>query len=208
MTPEHVRCPPPRRRPLATSRSSTACNVPLHGHDQLLLQVARSGCADAFTALFNHFGPRVEAYLRRLGTPPVQAEDLAQDVMMTVWQRAMQFNDERAPVAAWIFAIARNRLIDVQRRSGREKVVLDQNTLAVATEGEAEEALYLSELERHLRAAIATLPREQNELLRQGYYEDKSQSALADEHHLPLGTIKSRQRLALAKLRRLLSELQ
>jgi RNA polymerase sigma-70 factor (ECF subfamily) len=207
MTPDHERCPPCRRR-LAAARPSASRNAAPHGHDRLLLQVARSGCATAFTALYSHFGPRVEAYLRRLGALPAQAEDLAQDVMMAVWQRAVQFDDERAPVAAWIFAIARNRMIDVQRRSGREKIVLDQTALAVATEDEAEEALYLSELERHLRAAIATLPREQNELLRQGYYEDKSQSALADEHRLPLGTIKSRQRLALAKLRRLLVELQ
>lgn len=175
---------------------------------QLLLEVARGGCADAFATLFSHFAPRIEAYLRRLGAQPAQAEDLAQDVMMTVWQRAVQFDDERAPVAAWIFAIARNRLIDVQRRSGREKVVLDQSAVVEYTEGEAEEVLYLNEIERHLRHAMTALPREQTELLRQGYYEDKSQSTLADEHQLPLGTIKSRQRLALAKLRRLLVELQ
>jgi RNA polymerase sigma-70 factor (ECF subfamily) len=205
MTPDHERCPPCQRR-LATARPSTFRDATPHGHDQLLLKVAGSGSAAAFTALYNHFGPRVEAYLRRLGAPPAQAEDLVQDVMMAVWQRAVQFDNERAPVAAWIFAIARNRLIDVQRRSGREKVVLDQTELATADE--IEEALYLGELERHLRAAIANLPREQNELLRQGYYEDKSQSALAQEHQLPLGTIKSRQRLALAKLRRLLVELQ
>lgn len=191
-----------QRVPVPTGNSSQA------PFDQLLLEVARNGCGDAFAQLFSHFGPRIEAYLRRLGAQPAQAEDLAQDVMMTVWQRAVQFDQERAPVGAWIFAIARNRLIDVQRRSGREKVVLDQSSVADATEGEAEEALYLSELERHLRQAMTALPREQTELLRQGYYEDKSQSALADEHRLPLGTIKSRQRLALAKLRRLLVELQ
>ena len=191
-----------QRAPAPTGNSSHA------PFDQLLLEVARNGCGEAFARLFSHFGPRIEAYLRRLGAQPAQAEDLAQDVMMTVWQRAVQFDQERAPVGAWIFAIARNRLIDVQRRSGREKVILDQSSVVDVTEGEAEEALYLSELERHLRQAMTALPREQTELLRQGYYEDKSQSALADEHRLPLGTIKSRQRLALAKLRRLLVELQ
>jgi RNA polymerase sigma-70 factor (ECF subfamily) len=196
------------QRALAQSVPAPPGNSSQAPLDQLLLQVARNGCADAFARLFSHFGPRIEAYLRRLGAHPAQAEDLAQDVMMTVWQRAVQFDQERAPVSAWIFAIARNRLIDVQRRSGREKVVLDQSSVADATEGEAEEALYLSELERHLRQAMTALPREQTELLRQGYYEDKSQSALADEYRLPLGTIKSRQRLALAKLRRLLVELQ
>jgi RNA polymerase sigma-70 factor (ECF subfamily) len=188
--------------PVSTGNSSQA------PFDQLLLQVARNRCADAFATLFSHFGPRIEAYLRRLGAQPAQAEDLAQDVMMTVWQRAVQFDQERAPVGAWIFAIARNRLIDVQRRNGREKVVLDQPSVADVIEGKAEEALYLNEIERHLRKAMTALPHEQTVLLRQGYYEDKSQSTLADEHRLPLGTIKSRQRLALAKLRRLLVELQ
>lgn len=198
----------PDQRSLAAQIPVASRTSSQGSYEQLLVEVARSGCENAFAALFSHFGPRVEAYLRRLGAQPAQAEDVAQDVMMTVWQRAVQFDDERAPVAAWIFAIARNRLIDVQRRSGREQVILDQSVVADVTEGEAEEALYLSELERNLRTAMSALPREQTELLRQGYYEDKSQSTLADEHQLPLGTIKSRQRLALAKLRRLLVELQ
>jgi RNA polymerase sigma-70 factor (ECF subfamily) len=198
----------PDERSLAAHVPMASRNACQGSYEQLLVAVARSGCENAFATLFSHFGPRVEAYLRRLGAQPAQAEDIAQDVMMTVWQRAVQFDDERAPVGAWIFAIARNRLIDAQRRSGREKVILDQSVVADVTEGEAEEALSLSELESNLRTAMSALPREQTELLRQGYYEDKSQSMLAGELQLPLGTIKSRQRLALAKLRRLLVELQ
>lgn len=198
---------PPDQRPLSAGRFVPAERTQ-RSYDGLLLEVARRRDPGAFAVLFSHFGPRIEAYLRRLGAQAAQAEDLAQDVMLTVWQRAVQFDDERASVGAWIFAIARNRFIDVQRRCGRERSALDRSEVVDATDDETEEGLYLNELERHLCEAMAALPREQTELLRRGYYEDKSQSTLADELKLPLGTIKSRQRLALAKLRRLLVELQ
>lgn len=181
---------------------------PRRGYDGLLLAVARRRDPTAFAKLFSHFGPQIGAYLRRLGAQPAQAEDVVQDVMLTVWQRAAQFDQGRAAANAWIFAIARNRFIDLQRRRSRETLALDPTMVSHVTEAATEDSLYFTELQYRLREAMAALPGDQTELLRQSYYQHKSQSTLAQELELPLGTVKSRQRLGLAKLRNLLGELQ
>jgi RNA polymerase sigma-70 factor (ECF subfamily) len=189
-------------------RPAPAKDQSQRGYDGLLLAVGRRRDPTAFTKLFSHFGPQIGAYLRRLGAQPAQAEDLVQDVMLTVWQRAAQFDGGRAPARAWVFAIARNRFIDLQRRHGREKLMLDPTMVPHVTEGATEDSLYLTELQHRLREAMAVLPGDQTDLLRQSYYRHKSQSTLAEELELPLGTVKSRQRLGLAKLRDILGELR
>jgi RNA polymerase sigma factor (sigma-70 family) len=123
--------------------------------------------------------------------------------MLALWQRAGQFDSTRANASTWIFSIARNRLIDSFRR-GRGEQEFDAQSIVLAADDDTEHSFYLTELEWHLRQAVASLPSEQNWLIAQGYFGEKSQSALADELDLPLGTVKSRQRLALGKLRRLL----
>ena len=122
----------------------------------------------AFARLFAHYGPRVKAYFRRLGTAEDRAEELMQDVMLTLWRRAEMFDRRRASVATWLFTIARNRRIDVLRREYRPQVDASDPAL-VGDEAPAA--------------------------------DDRSHSAIAEELRLPLGTVKSRLRLALAKLR-------
>lgn len=173
------------------------------GPDRLLTAVAERQDHLAFAQLFEWFAPRIEAWLRRIGAAAPLAEDVTQDVMLALWQRAGQFDSRRATAATWIFSIARNRLIDSFRR-GRGEQEFDARSIVLAADDDTEHSFYLTELERHLRQAVASLPSEQNWLIAQGYFGEKSQSALADELDLPLGTVKSRQRLALGKLRRLL----
>jgi RNA polymerase sigma-70 factor, ECF subfamily len=173
------------------------------GPDRLLTAVAERQDHLAFAQLFERFAPRIEAWLRRRGASVPLAEDVAQDVMLALWQRAAQFDSTRATASTWIFAIARNRLIDSYRR-GRGEPTLDAESIVGAADDDTEHSFYLTELERHLRHAVASLPSDQNRLIAQGYFAEKSQSTLADELDLPLGTVKSRQRLALGKLRRLL----
>ncbi len=175
-----------------------------------LLAVARHRDREAFGRLFDYYAPRVKAYLRRLGADAQQAEELTQEVMLTVWRRAAQYDPRRATPGTWIFRIARNRRIDALRREKRPPEAEEAEVEAEAggeeeaaeLPGEAleaeSEALLLKE---KLRAAIAQLPPEQAEILRLYYLEEKPQGEIADALGLPLGTVKSRLRLALAKLR-------
>lgn len=166
----------------------------------LLTAIAEHKDHVAFSQLFDRFAPRIEAYLRRLGAEAALAEDLTQEVMLVLWQRASLYDPTRATVSTWIHRIARNRFMDsVRRRPG--KVEADVGLLGVPAEDDTERSFYLTQLERYLRHAMASLPREQHQLIEQGYFRDKSQTELASEFDLPLGTVKSRQRLALGRLR-------
>ena len=89
-------------------------------YDRLIQAVARDRDRDAFAALFDHFAPRLKAYLMRAGAAPAAADDFAQDAMLTVWRKAEQFDPSRARAATWIFTIARNRRIDADGRRQRQ----------------------------------------------------------------------------------------
>ena len=170
------------------------------GYEALLAAIAERRDHLAFAQLFDRFVPRIKGYLRRLGAEQTLAEDLTQEVMLALWQRAEVYDPTRATACTWMFTIARNRFIDSVRR--RSEVEADVDTIAVPADDDTERSFYLTQLERHLRHAVALLPSEQNQLIEQGYFRNKTQAALADEFGLPLGTVKSRQRLALDKLRR------
>jgi RNA polymerase sigma factor (sigma-70 family) len=190
---------------LWAERGSDASAAPVEGAGRdakaLLQAVAERRDHLAFAQLFDCFAPRIRAYLRRLGAEQALAEDLTQDVMLALWQRAGLYDLTRAAAATWIFAIARNRLMDVIRRRP-SKIEADVHLISLPADDDTEQRFYLIQLERQLRRAIASLPQEQNQLIEQGYFSDKSQSTLAHEFDLPLGTVKSRQRLALDRLRR------
>ena len=173
----------------------------------LVEAVARRRDGDAFAQLFAYYGPRVKAYFRRLGTADDAAEELMQDVMLTLWRRAEMFDRNRASVSTWLFTVARNRRVDVLRREYRPQV--DANDPALvgnAAPPAADERLEADQAERRLRQALATLPAEQAEMVRQSYFRDRSHSVIAEEMRLPLGTVKSRLRLALARLRSALKD--
>jgi RNA polymerase sigma factor (sigma-70 family) len=173
----------------------------------LLAAVAERRDHSAFAQLFDRFAGRIETYLRRLGAERALAEDLTQDVMLVIWQRAGRYEPTRAAASTWIFTIARNRLIDALRRQRSEQRT-DGDAIEMLAGHDTEQRFYLTQLERHLRHAVAMLPSGQNQLIEQGYFRDKSQATLADELDLPLGTVKSRQRLALGRLRRHLERLR
>jgi RNA polymerase sigma factor (sigma-70 family) len=171
------------------------------GSAALLATIAERQDHLAFAQLFDRFAPRIETYLRRLGAEQALAEDLTQEVMLVLWRRARLYDPTRATASTWIFTIARNRFIDTVRRRPSE-VEADVYAIGMQADDDTERSFYLTQLERHLRRAVASLPSEQKELIEQGYLRDKTQAALADAFDLPLGTVKSRQRLALDKLRR------
>jgi len=161
---------------------------------------------EAFKRLFAAFAPRVKAFARRRGAEPQVAEDLAQDVMLTVWRRAAQFDRRKASAGTWIFTIARNRRIDMMRREARPAFDAEDPSLKAEGEPPADEGLAERRRESDLRRAVARLPEAQSQLLRLAYFEDKSHGVIAEELDLPLGTVKSRIRLAMRKLRQMLKE--
>ncbi len=168
----------------------------------LLLRVARQRDRQAFVTLFHHFAPRLKSFLLRAGMDAGAAEETIQDVMVTVWQRAEQFDPTLAAAGTWIYAIARNRRIDRLRRDRRPSFDPDDPALVPDEADGAEEMIMVEERAALLHRAIRELPAEQADLLRMAYFEDKAHSAIAAERRLPLGTVKSRLRLALARLRK------
>jgi RNA polymerase sigma factor (sigma-70 family) len=165
----------------------------------LLVQVRDQQDRAAFAALFRHFAPRVKAFLMKSGASAALAEECAQEVMATLWQKAHLFDPARASVATWVFTIARNKRIDALRKARRaEPEELDWGPEAEPDQAEAMEA---QEETDRLGRALASLPEKQRKLIERAYYGDLSHSEIAAETGLPLGTIKSRIRLALDKLR-------
>ncbi|NJM84729.1 MAG: sigma-70 family RNA polymerase sigma factor [Tabrizicola sp.] len=165
----------------------------------LVVRVRDTQDKTAFAALFRHFAPRVKGFLMKSGAEATLAEECAQDVMATLWQKAHMFDPARASVATWVFTIARNRRIDALRKARRaEPEELDWGPEAEPDQAEVFEAQ--QETER-LGRALAGLPEKQRALIERAFYGDLSHSEIAAETGLPLGTIKSRIRLALDKLR-------
>jgi RNA polymerase sigma-70 factor (ECF subfamily) len=167
-------------------------------------KVAEARDREAFGRLYGFYAPRVAAYLRRVGARSDTAEDLAQEVLLTVWRRAHQFDPSKAALSTWVYTIARNKRIDALRRERHPDFDPDDPTLENGEAPRGDTHTETAMINAEIRQAIASLPQEQAELLRIFYFEDKTHSVIADELGLPLGTVKSRLRLAVAKLRGLL----
>ncbi len=155
--------------------------------------------AAAFAALFRHFAPRIKGFLMKSGTAETTAEEVAQEVMATLWHKAHLFDPARASVATWIFTIARNRRIDAIRRARRPEP--EELPWGPEAEPDQEEALAMQQETQRLGEAIARLPEKQKDLIERAYFGDLSHTEIAAATGLPLGTIKSRIRLALERLR-------
>ncbi|MDT8857351.1 sigma-70 family RNA polymerase sigma factor [Paracoccaceae bacterium Fryx2] len=170
---------------------------------EMLLRVRDNQDKAAFAALFRHFAPRVKGFLMKSGASAALAEECAQDVMATLWQKAHLFDPSRASVATWVFTIARNRRIDALRKSRRPEP--EDLPWGPEAEPDQQDALELAQESARLGAALALLPDKQRALIERAYYGDLSHSEIAAETGLPLGTIKSRIRLALERLRHQMS---
>ncbi len=166
-----------------------------------VVAVAQRRDREAFIRLFDHFGPRINSYLLRLGTDQGTAEELTQDVMITLWQKASQFDSSKSSVGTWLFRIARNRRIDMARRDKSNK--LDpEDTLLQPSETPASDTVVDSKrITDRVSMVLKTLPAEQAELIRLAFFDGLSHSEIAEKTKLPLGTVKSRIRLAFTRLR-------
>lgn len=170
---------------------------------EMMMQIAQGRDRQAFALLFRYFGPRLKTFFLRWRLPSGAAEDLVQETMLNVWRKASYFDPERAGVATWIFAIARNIRIDYMRRQR------DPSTLPPDPENRpdtVEDGLLGAERDARVRQALSALSPEQQTIVRLSYFSEKSQTEIADELGIPLGTVKSRTRLAMNRLRALLED--
>jgi RNA polymerase sigma-70 factor (ECF subfamily) len=175
----------------------------------LIIAVAERQDRTAFTDLFNHFAPRVKAYLVRNGAGEAQAEEIAQEALLTVWRKAALFDASAASASTWIFTIARNLRIDAARREKRGGAIrVDEAEAEFETDDAPlpDARLAAAEAEARVRAALAALSNEQREVVRMSYFDDRAHAEIAERLKIPLGTVKSRLRLALNRLRGLMDE--
>jgi RNA polymerase sigma-70 factor (ECF subfamily) len=180
-----------------------------------LARVASHGDRQAFRALYDHFAPLIRAFARKVSSldhPDQFAEELVQETMLKVWTRAGSFDPKLSSPSTWLFTIARNMRIDLLRRRARHVVnsvplhgddgELDMDDIwFVDTGSDLFNQLAQQRSRRQIREALQTLPPEQAGILQKVYMEDKSHAEVAAELSLPLGTVKSRVRLALNKLK-------
>jgi RNA polymerase sigma-70 factor (ECF subfamily) len=185
--------------------------------DELIEQVravAEAGDRQAFAVLFKHFAPRVKAYLMRSGTAGEVAEELAQETMVMLWRKAASFDPARAQLSTWVFTIARNLRVDALRR-GHDARARDGADAPAGAEDDPlahaaddapppDEQLAGARREVAVRTALRQLSPEQLQILWLSFYDDRSHAGIASQLQLPLGTVKSRIRLAVTRLRGLL----
>jgi len=169
---------------------------------ELIEAVARRRDRAAFAELFRRFAPRVKAFVMRSGADADTAQEVAQETMVLVWRRAETFDRRRAGAATWIFTIARNKRIDLLRRATHAGFDPEDYVLFSTEAPQSADAAAIGrQVRERIGAVMQQLTADQVEVLRMAFFQDKSHSMIAQEMKLPLGTVKSRIRLALTRLR-------
>ena len=181
--------------PDQTSKDLSECLVKVGQKDQL-----------AFRAIFDHFAPRLKAFLMGQGTSPQMAEEVVQETMVKIWRKANQYDPARAAASTWIFTIARNMRIDHIRKSNRPEPDMNDPAFVPDPEPLAVEMISQSQDAGRLHKAMANLSDEQRAVLKLAYFEDKAHPEIAEALDIPLGTVKSRIRLALKNIRSIIGE--
>lgn len=202
----------------ATTAASTVPPTPVpvpameHTPDALcalLKSVGENRDKGAFARLFEFFAPRLKSFYLRGGSGEAAAEEMVQETLLLVWRKAQLFDPAIAGASTWIYAIARNQRIDRLRRERRytqlEDHMLDNEE---AEEAKGDATVYAAQTEARLHDAIRDLPSQQVEVLQLSFFENKSHSEIAERLKLPVGTVKSRLRLAFGKLRASLEDIR
>lgn len=166
----------------------------------LIVRIAEHRDRAAYAQLFSHFAPRLKAFVMGQGLNAAEAEDLVQDALLNVWRKAHMFDPAKAAASTWIYSITRNLRIDQARKVKRVKA-LPEDLWQPENDKSADEQLVDAQSATTLSALIEGLPEEQKAILRLSFYEDLSHGDIARALSIPLGTVKSRLRLGLTRLR-------
>jgi RNA polymerase sigma factor (sigma-70 family) len=169
-----------------------------------MTRIATHSDKAAFSTLFDHYAPLIRAYsLAREPGANLVADELAQEVLIRVWLKAGSYNAQLSNINTWIFTLARNCRIDYFRRNGRYISDIDPTEIFNNIEDDDPgpfQQVHQDRLAKNIKSGLSKLPREQAEILTKVYLEGKSHQQTSTELKLPLGTVKSRVRLALRKL--------
>jgi RNA polymerase sigma-70 factor, ECF subfamily len=189
---------------LLAQSATTERHFAMSAERDLLTRIAEKRDRTAFAALFDSYAPRVKSFMMRKGATSEQAEDLVQETMIAVWSKAQMYVADRGSVTTWIFTIARNLRIDRLRREKTSLYTDIDDYDAESHEAQQDDALGRLQEDGYVAKALAQIPPEQRELLILSYVEDLPQSEIATRLQIPLGTVKSRMRLAYRRMRKLL----
>jgi len=167
-----------------------------------LVAIGKHRDKEAFHDFYSHFSGRIKSFLIGKGMQEPVAEELSQEIMLIVWRRAESYNPEKAAPSTWLFTIARNRRTDYLRGNSRIEVELDDEMLEVdSPELVQEDRVDLAQQTQDLEKALDKLPQEQRQVLHLSYFRGQSHGAIAEWLELPIGTVKSRIRLAMQSIR-------
>ncbi len=175
---------------------------------EFLNRIATKGDAAAFRDLFEIYAPRVKAYMMRQGADPTTAEELAQETLLTVWRKANLYSGDRGNATTWIFTIARNLRIDKLRKETTWVELPEGRDEEASDDPLPDERAEVKERQKRVQAALAQLPADQHEVVVLSYIEGLTHSQIAERLRLPLGTVKSRMRLAYLKIREAVEDLK
>lgn len=192
-----------RRMTTETPPASTPASAPTPAtqHAAWLVAVGQMQDRNAFAELFAYYAPRIKSFLMKGGAAPDVADEMAQETMLAIWQKAAGYDPAKAAASTWIFTIARNKRIDSLRKRVRPETGFDDFDALPDTGAGAGEILSRQQETDAMAQAMEALPPEQADLLYKSFFEDKTHADIAAETKLPLGTVKSRIRMALEKLR-------
>jgi RNA polymerase sigma-70 factor (ECF subfamily) len=172
----------------------------------LIVRVAAEKDRKAFAQIFAHFAPRLKTYMLRLGATPQAAEELSQETLLTLWRKAALFNPAGASASGWIYTIARNLRRDRLRRENHPAETMPELGMLSDAVPQPDDAVDTIDLEARVRRAVAQLSEEQKLVVQMSFFEDKPHGEIAAALNIPLGTVKSRIRLAMKHLRSHLGE--
>jgi RNA polymerase sigma-70 factor (ECF subfamily) len=157
----------------------------------------------AFNSIFRYFAPRLKSFLVKAGSTDTQAEEVIQEVMIAVWTKSSTYDSNKSSVSTWIYTIARNKRIDKIRKEKRHYLSESDEGLEIPVDSTQEKEIFSAQVSNSLKKYMSNLPEEQSKLLRLSYFYNKTHADISEELKIPLGTVKSRIRLALTKMRHL-----
>jgi len=166
-------------------------------------EIAESHDKNSFATIFKFYAPKLKSYLVKIGAIESHAEEIIQEVMLAIWTKAASYDSSKSSTATWIYTIARNKRIDRLRKEKRHLLSDSDEGLEIPVESSQEDDIYNVQVSKRLKKFIELLPEQQSKLIKMSYFYDKTHADISKDLNIPLGTVKSRIRLALSKMRHL-----